>query len=67
MFNICQIQLMILENFFSIDSKRVISLDEIVFDANKIIENHFLNENIKINIIQSNLTKLNLYKMNWFK
>ena len=50
-------------NFFSIDSKKeLISLDEIVFDANKIIEKSFLNENIKINITPSNLSKLNLYK-----
>lgn len=50
-------------NFFSIDSKKeLVSLDEIVFDANKIIEKSFQNENIKINITQSNLSKLNLYK-----
>ena len=50
-------------NFFSIDSKKeLVSLDEIVFDANKIIEKSFLNENIKINITPSNLSKLNLYK-----
>jgi PAS domain S-box-containing protein len=50
-------------NFFTIDSKKVLlSLNEIVLSASKMLEKTFLSQNIKIEITNKELTKINLPK-----
>ena len=50
-------------NFFTIDSKKeLLSLNEIVLSASKMLEKTFLSQKIKIEITNKELTKINLPK-----
>ena len=50
-------------NFFTIDSKKeLLCLNEIVLSASKMLEKTFLSQNIKIEITNKELTKINLPK-----